>query len=81
VLGKVLFFFTSSTDFFPDNSPHWLNASFYGDTSDWCNTQVTDLYIPPEIPPSYDGSAGCCLIEQQGEINYWLDEENVKIWG
>jgi len=58
-----------------------LSIVYDGDATDWCNTQIPDLYIPLEIPPGYTGSTGCCLIEKYGEVNYWIDEDNVRIWG
>lgn len=59
----------------------WYSSAYYGDALDWCNTQVTNLLYPLEGLPGYEGSTGCCLIPKYGEINYWLDEGNVKIWG
>ena len=63
--------------------PDWYNSSYSGNPFDWCNTQVTDLYIPPGEWPdgTYSGSTGCCLIPKFGQINYWIDVGNVKIFG
>ncbi len=67
------------------NTPDWYSSVFAGNVNEWCNTQVTNLLypLPDDIPPSlnYEGSTGCCLIPKFGQINYWVDVGNVKIYG
>lgn len=69
--------------FYPNNPPHWLGSIYGGDPTIWCNAQFNDLNYQPreDVVDTYNGSTGCCLIPKYGEINYWLDENNVKIWG
>jgi hypothetical protein len=35
----------------------------------------------PSLPPPDPKSTGCCLISKYGNINYYLDDRNVKIYG
>lgn len=73
-------FATNRTDFWaPVSEPNWL-SEVYDTSANWCNTQVPDLFQPWETA-GHTGSNGCCLIPKFGEINYWLDEDNVKVWG
>ena len=59
---------------------HWLSEVYSGDAADFCNTQVPNLHEPLETA-GYSGSNACCLIPKYGELNYWLDEDNVKVYG
>ena len=64
------------------NTTSWYSSAYSGDVNNWCNTQVTDLLYPlDDVQPDYQGSTGCCLIPKFGQIDYWLDKNNVKIWG
>jgi hypothetical protein len=64
---------------FDFNQSNWLNSSYAGSSNNWCNSEIPDLYSPDLIPDPR--STGCCLIPKYGEVDYYLDEENVKIWG
>ena len=77
---KEAFWETSGYFWDPVSTPNWLSKVYSGDELDWCNTQIPNLYQPDETL-GYPGSNACCLIAKSGEMNYWLDDENVKVFG
>ncbi len=57
----------------------WLGSVYSpANPGDWCVSQVPYLYNPES---DVDMSTGCCYIPKYGGVGYYLDEQNVKIFG
>lgn len=69
---------TCEFDYDSETGP-WLSSVYTGDPDYWCNSQVPDLYSPGLTPDPR--STGCCLVQKYGAWDYYLDEDNVKIYG
>ncbi len=65
---------------FDDSKPLWESSIYdYVADMDWCVTQIPNLYDPDNL--TIERSTGCCLIAFDGEVNYFTDDTNVKIYG
>jgi hypothetical protein len=72
----------ASCDFdFDTQTQQWYSSYYQGDENDWCNVQIPNVYHSSDLPNNYNGTTGCCLIPKFGQINYWVDKNNINIWG
>ena len=63
---------------FDDNWSQWFSSVYVDDPENWCHSQVPNLYSPSISP---ERSTACCLIPKFGNIGYYVDAQNVRIWG
>ena len=62
---------------------YWIDTIYnpYDETK-WCNSKIPNYYTPEEDNMPYpERSTGCCLLQKEGTVDYFTDEENVKIFG
>ena len=66
---------------FDDDRSDWLSSIYDGvDEDNWCSSQLP--YLDPTAAGAIDGrSDACCEIEKYGTTDYFLDEQNVRIFG
>lgn len=55
-------------------------ANHYPTALNWCNSIIPDLYSPDTTPTTGIRSDACCLIPKFGEVNNYVDEDNVHVW-
>ena len=62
------------------NNPNWRNSVYAPSGTYWCQSKFPN-YFTPDIVPYPRRSTGCCLIAKNGAVDYFTDENNVKIFG
>jgi hypothetical protein len=62
---------------FDDSRNNWLLNPYNGDGTNWCVSRMPALYTEEGTKRS----TGCCLIVKSGEVDYYTDDDNVKIFG
>jgi hypothetical protein len=63
------------------NTLSWLTSAYNGNLgADWCQSKFPYFYTPDPVPYPRR-STGCCLIPQNGQVDYYTDPGNVKIYG
>jgi hypothetical protein len=71
---------TPPCDFdFDDSTNSWLTNPYNGNINDWCVSRLPNLFT--QDPPISERSTGCCLIVKDGQVDYYTDNGNVKIFG
>jgi len=58
---------------------NWYD-NHYPTVNNWCNSIIPDLYSPDTTPTEGIRSDACCLISKFGEVNNYVDEDNVHVW-
>jgi hypothetical protein len=64
---------SQESDFFAD--------VYDGDGSNFCNSQVPQLFEEPGEQDAPEGSAACCYVPHKGIEDWWFKDGNVQIYG
>jgi hypothetical protein len=63
------------------NTTQWFNSRYIPGNEKWCQSRMPYLYTPDVIPFAPHRSTGCCYMVMYGDVGYYTDEGNVKIFG
>jgi hypothetical protein len=64
---------------FDNNRTAWFSNSYAGDANNWCLSRMPSLFNPFALPSLR--STACCLGVDYGEVGYYTNNNNVKIFG